>query len=65
MPTNLHRIEVLHTEVEAELLRTELKASGESASNYYRRLRGLSKLKRGAEVGNQRAKKKSVKKSKK
>lgn len=62
MPTDLHRIEVLHTKEEADALRLKLKASGESASNYFRRLDGLEPLKRGAEVGNQRAKKTPAKK---
>ena len=51
MPTKLERVEVLHTPQEKENLRRVLKKTGESISNYYRRLDGLPPLTRGA-VGN-------------
>lgn len=54
MPTKLERAEILHTPEEKENLRRVLKETGESISNYYRRLDGLPPLNRGAEKGNKR-----------
>ena len=47
MPTKLERAEILHTPEEKEKLRRVLIKSGESISNYYRRLDGLPPLSRG------------------
>ena len=56
MPTKLKSVLVHHSEEEFAELKNELEKSGESISNYYRRLRGLPPLKRGAKKGNQYAK---------
>jgi hypothetical protein len=55
MKTNLKKLGVYCTEAEKTELEKELKESGESVSNYFRRLRGWVTFKPGAPKGNKNA----------
>jgi hypothetical protein len=55
MPTKKKVVKVLHTDKELAALQGDL-AENESASNYYRRLRGLPPLERGPGQGAQNTK---------